>query len=168
MTDSEHTDHPMLFLTEGGPTYRIEKSVGLIHDQSSRTAHRAIFSICLTWIPLFVLCLLGGTAYGDRVAIPFLRDFAAYARFLLALPLLIVAVTIIGPHIAHSSAHFIRSGLVVEEDFKRFDEAVEKGLRWRDSVIAEIILVCREWFDQLRVIYDRTPQTILAIQSWSP
>jgi hypothetical protein len=131
----------MLRLTEGGPTYRIEKWLGLVHEQSSRTVRRAMFSICLTWLPLLILCLLEGTAYGDSVAIPFLRDFAAYTRFLLALPLLVVAVTILGPHIAHSSVHFVRSGLVVEEDYKRFDEAVEKGLRWRDSVIAEVILV---------------------------
>jgi hypothetical protein len=141
VTDSEHTDHPALVLTKGGPTYRIEKRLGLIHEQSPRTAHRAILACFLTWVPLLVLCLLEGTAYGDRVAIPFLRDFAAYTRFLLSLPLLIIAVTVLGPHLAQASAHFVQSGLVVEEDFKRFDEAVEKGLRWRDSAVAEVILV---------------------------
>jgi len=141
VTDSEHTGRPMLFLTEGGPTYRIEKRLGMIHERGPRLVRRSMFAICLTWVTLLVLCLFQGTAYGDRVAIPFLRDFAAYTRFLLALPLLVVAVNVLGPHIAHASAHFVRSGLVVEEDFKRFDQAVEKGLRWRDSVIAEIILV---------------------------
>jgi hypothetical protein len=141
VAETAHTERPMLLLTAGGPTYRLEKRLGLIHEQSSRVVRRAVFTICLTWIPLLVLCLLQGTAYGHRVAIPFLRDFAAYTRFLLSLPLLVVAVTILGPHVAHASAHFVRSGLVVEEDYKHFDQAVEKGLRWRDSVIAEMILV---------------------------
>jgi hypothetical protein len=138
--DSEHAGHPMLFLTEGGPTYLIEKRLGLIHAQSSRIVHRALLTIGLTWIPLLILCLLQGNAYGDHVAIPFLRDFAAYTRFLLSLPLLVIAVTVLGPHLAHAAAHFVHSGLVIEEDYKRFDWAVEEGLRLRDSVIAEIII----------------------------
>jgi hypothetical protein len=36
----------------------------------------------------------------DRIAVPFLLDIAAYTRFLLALPLLIIAETILGPRIA--------------------------------------------------------------------
>lgn len=141
MTESAHTDHPLLFLTEGGPTYRIEKSLRLISERSPRVVRRACFSIFLTWIPLLVLCLLHGTALGHSVEVPFLRDIAAYARFLLALPLLLFAETILGPHIAHASAHFIDSGLVLKEDYKSFDHAVYQGLRGRDSAAAEGIFL---------------------------
>ena len=146
MADSAHTERPMLLLTEGGPTYRLQKRVGLIGDKSSRIVRRAVFSIFLTWIPLFVLCLLQETAYGDRVAIPFLLDFASYARFLLALPLLVVAETMLGPQLARAAAHFVSSGLVVEEDFKHFDQSVEEGLRWRDSTVAEMIILLVAYF----------------------
>jgi len=71
---------------------------------------------------------------------PFLRDFAVHARFFLAVPLLIFAEVILGPHLGHASVHFIHSGLVLEEDFKRFDSAVKQGLKWRDSTVAELLL----------------------------
>jgi hypothetical protein len=141
VADSAHTKHPMLFLTEGGPTYRIEKRLGLIREQSPRIVRRALLSIFLTWVPLLVLCLLQGTALGHSVAIPFLRDYSAYTRFLLALPLLLAAETVLGPHIAHASTHFIHAGVVIQEDFERFDDAVARGLRLRDSGLAEAIIV---------------------------
>jgi hypothetical protein len=140
MTDP-HTKHPLLFLTEGGPTYRIEKRLGLIREQSPRVVRRALLSIFLTWVPLLVLCLLQGTAFGHTVAIPFLRDYSAYSRFLVALPLLLAAESLLGPHIAHASAHFVHARIVVEEDFERFDNAVAKGLRLRDSGVAEAVIV---------------------------
>jgi len=70
----------------------------------------------------------------------FLRAFAVHARFFLAVPLLIFAEVILGPHLGHASVHFIHSGLVLEEDFKRFDSAVKQGLKWRDSTVAELLL----------------------------
>jgi hypothetical protein len=94
----------------------------------------------ITWVPLFILSALQGNAFGHNVEVPFLRDFAVHARFILALPLLLFAESLLGPHLAHASIHFVRSGLVLEEDFKRFDTAVEEGLKWRDSAVAEFVL----------------------------
>ncbi len=140
MPDSARTTHPVLLLTQGGPTYRIEKRLGLIREQPPSIVRRAFLSILLTWVSLLVLSAVQGTATGHRVMEPFLNDFGAHARFLLGVPLLIVAEAILGPRFGNASIHFINSGLVLEEDFKRFDSAVERGLRWRDSVIAEIVI----------------------------
>jgi hypothetical protein len=141
MTDPASKNHPMLLLTQGGPTYWIEKGLGLIREQSPCVVRRAFLSILLTWVPLLALSVLQGTAIGHRVVVPFLRDFAVHARFILSLPLLIFAEVILGPHLGEASIHFIHSGLVLEEDFKSFDNAVERGLKWRDSPVPELVLV---------------------------
>jgi hypothetical protein len=52
-----------------------------------------------------------------------------------------MAETVLGPRLAHAASHFVESGVVIEEDFAKFDAAVEGGLRWRDSAIAEVILI---------------------------
>jgi hypothetical protein len=131
----------MLHLTEGGPTYRIEKRLGLVREESPQIFRRALLAVLLTWVPLLALSALQGTAIGHRVDVPFLRDFAVHARFLLAVPLLFIAETVLGPQVGHASAHFVHSGLVLEEDFGRFDRAIRDGLRWRDSTLAEVILI---------------------------
>jgi hypothetical protein len=69
-----------------------------------------------------------------------------HARFLLAVPILLFAETILGPHLGRASLHFVHSGLVPEEDFKRFDTAVKDGLRWRDSTIAELVILLLAYF----------------------
>jgi len=128
-------------LMEGGPLYRIEKRVGTIKKDSPLTIRRAIFAAAFTWLPLLILTILQGTAFGHKVIVPFLWDFSAHTRFLLAAPLLLLAEIVIGPRIAEAAGHFVTAGIVGKKDFPEFDAAVEDGLRLRDSVLAEILLV---------------------------
>lgn len=133
---------PQLLLTEGGPLYRIEKRLNLIGERGPRLIRVAGLSILLTWVPLFLLAAAQGTAFRTTtVAVPFLNDFAAYTRFLLALPLLIIAEAIVGPRLAQAASFFVTSGLVLEKDYPRFDAAVERELRLRDSTVAELLLL---------------------------
>jgi hypothetical protein len=127
-------------LVEGGPLFQIQKRIGLIKTNAPYLKRRALIGALITWVPLLILSQLQGLAFGHKVPVPFLSDFSAYTRFLLALPLLLLAENFIGPRIAKSAAHFITSGVVPEEDYQHFDKLVELGLRSRDSVIAEVLI----------------------------
>ena len=128
-------------LTEGGPLYRIQKRLKLIRERSPQVLVAGL-SIFVTWVPLFILSAAQGGAYRTAtVAVPFLHDFGAYTRFLVALPILILAETFLGPRLAKAAAFFVTSGLVLEKDYSRFDAAIERGLRLRDSTAAELLLV---------------------------
>jgi hypothetical protein len=128
-------------LMEGGALYRIESRVGLIRERVPILKRRAGLAVLLTWGVLFILALIQGTAYGRKVPVPFLRDFTVYTRFLLAAPLLLVAESIIGPRIAGAAEEFVKSGVVIEKDYQKFDAAVERALKSRDSIQAEVILI---------------------------
>jgi hypothetical protein len=127
-------------ITEGGPLFLLETRLGIIKKNTLGQIRRAAFSVLLTWLPLFVLSALQGTASGSTVAVPFLKDFGAYTRFLVTVPVLLAAETIMAPYIAEAASHFVRSGLLLERQFDLFDAAIERGLRARDSVTAEILL----------------------------
>jgi hypothetical protein len=128
-------------LMEGGPLFNIEKRVGLIKERVPRTKRRAVLAALLTWVPLLILSAIDGRAFGHSVPVSFVRDFSTYSRFLLAVPLLLFAENILGPRIARAAAHFVQSGVVVQKDYGQFDRYVERGLRARDSIIAEVVLV---------------------------
>jgi len=130
-----------LLLMEGGPLYRIQKAVGLGRERARITIKIATYLPLLTWVPLLVLSAIQGTAWGSSVRMTFLGDFGAYTRFLLAIPLLLAAETVVGPLIADAAEHFIISGVVGPKDYRAFDSAVEKALRLRDSVLAELIML---------------------------
>src|ERR1700730_3619478 len=139
MTVPEQTASRELLLAEVGPTYRIEKHLELMRGKSARIVRRAFFSICLTWLVLLVLAAFQGFAVGHSVPVPFLRDFAVHARFILAVPLLLLAENVLGPRLAHAAEHFVGSGLVLEQDFSKFDSAVARGLALCDSRVAGVI-----------------------------
>jgi hypothetical protein len=127
-------------LMEGGPLFNIQKRVGLIKERKPLTTRRAILAAMLTWLPLLILSAIEGKAFGHSVPVTFIRDFGAYTRFLLAVPLLVLAENLLGPRIAGTASHFVRSGIVIEKDYAAFDALVERGLRERDSKIVEVAL----------------------------
>ena len=78
-------------LVAGGPAHWLQERLGLVGPGSLRLVRRALLSTVLTWGVLLVLSAVQGLAVGNAVKVPFLHDFAAYARFLVAIPLLILA-----------------------------------------------------------------------------
>ena len=127
-------------LMEGGPLYNLQKRVRLIRENAPQIKRRALAAALLTFFPLLILSALQHRAI-SHVDVPFVRDFSTYSRFLFAVPLLILAENVLGPRIASAAAHFIQAGLVPEKDYARFAGFIDRALRARDSILAEIILV---------------------------
>ena len=104
------------------------------------TKKRALLSILVTWVPLLILSLLQGTAYGRKIPVPLLRDFAVHARFVFSVSLLLFAENILGPRIAEAAEQFVKSKVVLAPDYASFDQAITRGLKKRDSITAEIVI----------------------------
>jgi len=124
-------------LVIGGPFYRLLLRLGLVRREPPNILPRILILVFLTWIPLLVLSLLEGVAYGGAIRMPFLYDFAAYARFLVALPLLIVAEVVVDPLLRLVVRHFVSSGLVPTEETSAFERLLQGVGRLRDSALAE-------------------------------
>ena len=159
-SSAPHPFRPFL-LMEGGPFYNFEKLVGLIKGSSPRVKRRAIASALLTFVPLLILSALQHRAI-SHVTVPFVRDFSTYSRFLLAIPLLLIAEVVLGPRIVGSAAHFIESGLVLEKDYARFSDYINRGLHARDSVLAEAILAVLAYI--LSIVGRR--ETVVHVDTW--
>jgi hypothetical protein len=152
-----------LTLTEGGPTYQIERRVGLIRHNSPLLVRRALLSVCVTWFPLLALAALQGNATGHHIPVPFLGDFAVHTRFLLAVPLLLAAETIIGPRLAGAASHFVGAGVVLKEDLVRFASAVDRGLALRDSRVAEGLFVLLAY----TITFFAAGSTAIHVSTWA-
>ena len=81
-------------LVLGGPLYQLLLRLRLVRPPLQLLYRRLILSPLLAWVPLLVLAVVDGRATG-RVAMPFLSDIGIYARFLVAMPLLILIVVIL-------------------------------------------------------------------------
>lgn len=127
-------------LMEGGPFFNLQKWMRLIRENAPFLKRRALFAALITWTPLLILSQLQGLAFGHAIPVPFFSDFSGYTRFLIAVPLLLLAENVLGPRIAEAAAHFITSGVIQEKDYGQFDRFIELGLRSRDSITAEVII----------------------------
>jgi hypothetical protein len=137
-----HPPSPTGFsLVEGGPAHWLQERLGLVGPGSLRLVRRALLSTVVTWGVLLVLSAVQGLAVGNSVKVPFLHDFAAYARFLVAIPMLILAEGLIGREISAVAAHFDRSGLVSESDRPKYEAALDRARRMRNSTLAEVVIL---------------------------
>ena len=133
-------DMRKLSVVEGGPLDRLQLRLGLMKLQRPLIVRRAMIFALIAWLPLLILSTLQGLLL-KNVRIPFLYDPSAHIRFLLSVPLLIVAEVVIGSRIVAATSHFITSGLIPEDRYQDFDAAIVDAIRLRDSTVAEVIIL---------------------------
>jgi hypothetical protein len=129
-----------LSVVEGGPLDRLQLRLGLIKLQRPLIVRRALIFAMIAWLPLLILSAAQGVLL-TNVRIPFLYDPSAHVRFLVSVPLLIVAEVVIGPRLVASTSQFITAELIPEERYQDFDAAIVDSIRLRDSTLAEGIIL---------------------------
>ncbi len=125
----------------GGPLFQALRRAHLTGDALQLVRRRIVVIAVFAWLPLLVLSILDAKAWGDAVGVPFLYDIDAHARFLVALPLLIVAELVVYQRMRSVVAQFVTLGLVRGGVRERFDAAIASAMRLRNSATAEVILI---------------------------
>ena len=128
-------------LVVGGPLFQLLRRARLEDDAAQMVRRRIAAFVLLTWLPLLVAAAAEGLAWDGRVAVPFLHDAAVHVRFLVALPLLVVAELVVHLRIRDVVAQFLERELVAEADMARFHGAIASAMRLRNSVAAELLLI---------------------------
>lgn len=130
-----------LYIERGGPAYRFMTWIGLIRPGDPSVWRRIIAFLAFTIVPLVLLAWWEGRLLGPTPRQSLLYDFAAFARFLIAVPLLFIAELTIGPRVRGAALHFVRAGFVGPEDYPAFERAARRMMRWRDSWWIELSIV---------------------------
>jgi len=128
-------------LVLGGPLFQLLRRSHLSGDALELARRRLITIPLLAWLPLLLLSALEGQALGGNVAIPFLLDVEAHVRFLVALPLLIVAELVVHQRIRFAVRQFLERNLIPVSALTRFEAAIASAGRLRNSVLAEVLLI---------------------------
>ena len=128
-------------LFEGGPFAKLLKPLRLAGEEHRHVRRRLGFAVLTTWVALAVLAAAQGLAIGPSWRKSMLLDAAMYARYLVALPLLILATPGLRRKLETIVHHFVEAGLVKEREKETFFANINEMLRWRDSVAAAIVIV---------------------------
>ena len=128
-------------LVLGGPLFQLLRRTHLAGDALELLRQRMLVIPLLAWLPLLVLSLIEGEALGGRVAVPFLLDIEVHVRFLVALPLLIVAELVVHQRMRFVVRQFLERNLIPQSALPRFENAIASAFRLRNSVLAEVLLI---------------------------
>jgi hypothetical protein len=128
-------------LTEGGPggTFMRRPWPRNVSPGASSMYSASILT-ALAWLPLCLLSLFEHLALRG-VKLPFLYDIAAHTRFLLAVPLLVLADIPIDARVRQAVGHFLAANLVDGKELSRFSAIVFDTLRIRDARIGGIAVI---------------------------
>ena len=125
----------------GGPLYQLLRRAHLSDEALSLVTRRIVAGVLITWVPLLVLSVLDGSAWWGNVTVPFLFNVEVHARFLLAMPLLVVAELSVHERMRHIVSRFVDRGLIAAADMPRAAAAVDAALRLRNSLAVELVLL---------------------------
>lgn len=132
---------PDFSLVAGGPLFQLFLKTRLSQDRLEMLRRRMVLIPALAWIPLLVLTWVDGTALGGGVSVPFLTDVEAYARFLVAIPILLAAEWYVHNRLRPIIENFRSRDIVTDTVGPQFEDAIASAVRWRNSMTAEIALL---------------------------
>lgn len=142
MTQAEISNEaPEFSLVLGGPLFAFFRRARLSGHTLEFSRRRVVVIAAVAWLPLLLLALIGGHAIGGLLQIPFLYDIEAQVRFLIALPMLIVAEVIVHSRLVHTVRRFVERRLIVPEEMTKFHAAIASAMRIRNSVAVELTLL---------------------------
>ena len=144
MSNTPPTHFPLF---DDGPFIKLLAAVRLAGTEQRHVRRRLIFAILATWVPLAVLAAAQNRAIGPSWSESMLLDPAMFARYLMALPLLILATPGIQRTLRAVVRHFLDAELVKEQERESFFANITAMLRWRDSVLAAVVLAALAFAD---------------------
>ena len=102
------------------------KLTNLILSNDESTVVRILVLTGIAWLPLVILTFIDGTLFNKDITIPFIQDVTPYIRCLVVIPLLVLADNVIEPMMARVMCYLKTSGLVLDKETEKLNDAIEK------------------------------------------
>jgi len=133
-------EQPDFSLVLGGPLFQIFRRAHLSGSALELLRRRVLIISLFAWLPLAVLSAIEGHLLGSQ-NLTFLRDVELHVRFLVALPVLILAELPVHRRLGSVVKCFLERGVVTQEDTPKFYAALGATMRTRDSSWLEFALL---------------------------
>lgn len=141
MKESEKLEGKNFSIVLGGPFFQLLNKVHLTGKALELVKRRTLIISMIAWLPLLLFSMLKGEAWGDSLSLTFLKDFDVHIRFLVAMPLLIVAELLVNERMLMVVRQFEERKLIPEHAMEQFRNAIASAYRLRNSMVAEPLIV---------------------------
>ena len=127
-----------LSLIRDDPFFRAQRAIGLIPPEGLGIARRALFFTLISWLPVALWAAWRGHAFSGPLDEPLLHHFGVNVRCLIAVPLLIIAEGAAHSVTIRLLPHFIRAGIVTDNE--AFHAVLERAKRARNRTMPWVII----------------------------
>jgi hypothetical protein len=139
----------------GGPFFQLLRKIHLTNDTLNLLIKRLIILTALAWLPLLILSILQGVAWGGKADLVFIEDIEVHVRYLVALPMLVGAEMLVHERIMVIVRQFQERKLIPQEFIQRYHAIIDAAFRLRNSYLAEIAIVVIIYFIGYRVVWSQ-------------
>lgn len=143
-------------LVLGGPFFQLLNRIHLTGKTLELAKLRTIVISLVAWLPLFLLSLAKGQAWGEGLNLPFIEDIEVHVRFLVAVPLMIIAELVIHQRMLMVVKQFHARNLIPESTEGQFSKAIASALRLRNAWIAEVFMVVIIYVIGYNVVWEKS------------
>ena len=127
-------------LVLGGPLFQFFIRTRINTDTLGLLKRRVLVISLLAWLPLLLLALLTDRAGGPS-KVAFFYDVDVHVRFLLSVPLLLVAELVVHQRIQPIVWQFVERGIVPVQARQQFEAIIGSAMRLRNSIATEVLLI---------------------------
>ena len=120
---------------------RVLTHLGLAGDPDRASLWKTAIIVAIVSLPPFLLSTLAGTAWGNSVEMPFLRDVNSLVRLFVVVPVLVIAARSIGVQLNVAMSYLDSSSLIGEADRAAYADAREDVTRRASSTAVELVLL---------------------------
>lgn len=126
-------------LTSCGPIDRLQARLGIGSTEPPGLVYRAIALALIAWLPLLVMAIV--MRRDTPPAVTFAQDIASHVRFLLVIPMLVLAEGSVGRRTRMVALGFATSGLIRREDEAHYVSILGRTRKLADSFLAEMAIL---------------------------
>ena len=115
-------------LFQGGPVFKSLQRAHLSGPKLEMLDRRVGALVFVSWVPLLILSVIDGNAWGSHIRLSFLADVGSHARFLISLPLLLAAESVAFQRMRHFVGQFKERHLIPHDKEHAVDEAIRSAI----------------------------------------
>jgi hypothetical protein len=120
--------------------YKLQRRLGLIPANGLGIVRRTIFWSLAAWLPIVVWAFFTGRLTDHVANEPLMGHFGIHVRFLIAVPLLIIAGGVVHFAMARLLPQFITAGTVPAEELPRLKQIIVRIARLRSASTPWLII----------------------------
>jgi hypothetical protein len=128
-------------LFEHAPPNRVQRRLGLIKPDNLNVNRRALLFALICWLPLVLLAIVDSAVTHTDTVTSLFWQIGLHARYLIAVPLLVLAEAACVPQLNAIVRHFVDSGIVSERDRRKFEGAVASTRGLLQSSTVEFVVI---------------------------